>query len=109
MGIADAVFPIVFKHLAMTAVNARGKIKFFKFPTECPVFIAIPNFCHTGLHDIAEKVMVNGPADIAQVGVAIVQQRHAGTHIAIATDKGHAFLDELAVRCLADDGLVIEA
>jgi hypothetical protein len=45
VGIADAVFLIFFKQLAMAAVKAGSKIKFVELSAEGFIFPAVPNFC----------------------------------------------------------------
>ena len=109
MSVANAVFPVLFKELAMTAVNAGGKVEFFKLSAESSVCVAVPDGFYTGLRHIAEEMVVDGPADIAQIGIAIVQQSHTGTDIAVAANKGHTLPDKFAVGCLADHRLIVKA
>ena len=72
VGVADAVFTVIFKKLAVTAVNTRGKVERLKLATESPVRIAVPNFCYTGLHHIAKEMVIDRAAHVAQIGIAIV-------------------------------------
>ena len=65
MDIADAVFPVVFEHFTVAAVNAGGEIKIIEFPAESPVICAVPDFGQGKFLHISEGVMINGSPDIA--------------------------------------------
>ena len=86
MGIADAVLLILLEQLTVAAVETGGKFKFIIFSAEGLVFPAVPDLGQGLLLDIAEGAVGDLPADIVHVSVAVVQQRHAGTHLAIGTD-----------------------
>ena len=92
MGIADTVFLVLFKQFAVTAVKTGRKIKFVKFSPEGLICFAVPDFLQSLLPDIAEGTVGDLPADVVHIGIAVVQQRHAGSNLPIRTDKGHALL-----------------
>ena len=108
VGVADAVFLICFKQLAMAAVEAGSKIKFVELSAEGFVFLTAPDFSQRLLLDVSEGTMGDFPADIVHIGIAVVQQRHAGTNLAIRPDKGHAFPDKFAVAGFPQHRLVVE-
>ena len=53
VGIADAVFLVLFKQLAVAAVEAGCEFKIVKLSAEGLVFLAVPDFGQGLLHDIA--------------------------------------------------------
>ena len=108
MGIADAVLLIFLEQLTMTAVEAGGKIEIVKFSAEGFIFPGIPDFCQRLLFDIAEGAMGDLPAHIAHIGIAVVEQCHAGAYFAVSPDEGHAFPDEFAVAGFPQHRLVVE-
>ena len=108
MGIADAVFLVFREQLAVTAVDAGSKFKVIELSAEGFVFLTAPDFGQGLLLDVAEGTVGDLPADIVQIGVAVVQQGHAGTDLAVGPNEGHAFPDKLAVAGFAQHRLVIE-
>ena len=53
MGIADAVFLVLFKQLAVAAVEAGCEFKIVELSTEGPIFLAVPDFGQGLLLDVA--------------------------------------------------------
>ena len=108
MGIADAVLLVFLEQLAMATVKAGGKIEFVELSAEGLIFLAVPHICQRLLLDIAEGAMGDLPADVVQIGIAVVEQRHAGAHLAVSPDKGHALPDKFAVAGFPQHRLVVE-
>ena len=108
VGIADTVFPVLFKQLTVTAVETGGKIKFVELSSEGLIRFAVPDIRQRLLLDIAERAMSDLPADIVHIGIAIVEQGHTGTHLSVCPNEGHAFPDKLTVAGFPQHRLVVE-
>ena len=97
VGIADAVFLVLGEQFAVSAVKAGGKFKIIELSAEYLIFPGIPDLRQRLLLHIAKAAVGDLPADVVQIGVAVVQQRHAGGNLTVCPDEGHALPDKLAV------------
>ena len=74
MGIADAVFLVLFEQLAVSAVEAGSEFEIIKLSAEGSVFFGIPDIRQRLLLHIAEGAVGDLPADVVHIGIAVMQQ-----------------------------------
>ena len=108
VGVADAVFLVFRKQFTVSAVEAGSEFEIIKLSAEGPVFFGVPDIRQRLLLHITEGAVGDLPADITHIGVAVVQQRHAGANLSVRPDEGHALPDKFAVAGFSDGWLVIE-
>ena len=108
MCISDAVFLILGKQLAMTAINTGREVKVIKLPAEGFVFCAVPDLRQGLLMNAAKGATADLALYVVQPCISVMQQRHAGTDLSVASDECHTLPDEFTVTGAAQYGLIVE-